>query len=528
MRHQFSEVAMLPVPGTLWELLDRRAGRSPGAPALIQAEDHRTLTFAGLRERALCTAGRLHRLGVRSGSRVVWQLPTGIETVVLCLALSRLDALQSPLIPHGRDQEAGHALRTTGAGFFVVPGVWRGFDHTAMAHRLAGGLTRPPKVITPGDLAGATPGKVPPEPADGSAVRWVHWTSGTTADPKGVLHTDRSLLAASAALAGALRPGPEDVGSIAFPFAHVGGVHYLVMLLLGGFPALLVEHFALPAALDAYRRHRVTIAGGSTAFYTMFLAEQRKAPGRPLLPALRMLAGGGAPRPPALHREVTEELGCALLHGYGMTEAPLITMGTPDDPPDRLATTEGRPPAGMEIRVTAADGTPLPAGTDGEIRLRGPAVCRGYADPHHRGRAFDRAGFLPTGDVGHLTPDGYLVLTGRLKDVIIRKGETISASEVERLLRTHPAVEDVAVIGLPDPARGERVCAVLQLRPQSAPLTVPEVADHLRGQGLAGYKVPEQVEVVAELPRGHTLRKVLKDELRARFSGGAGRQPSAR
>ncbi|MEV5507792.1 class I adenylate-forming enzyme family protein [Streptomyces orinoci] len=515
---------MLPVPGTLWELLDRRAERTPGAPALIQAADDRVLTFAELRQRALDTAGRLSGLGVRSGSRVLWQLPTRIETVVLSLALSRLDALQSPLIPHGRDQEAGHALRTTGAGFFVVPGVWRGFDHTAMARGLADTLPRPPRVITPGDLEG-TPAKVPPEPANGSAVRWVYWTSGTTADPKGVLHTDRSLLAAGAALAEALRPERADVGSIAFPYAHVGGVQYLVMLLLCGFPALLIEHFALPGALDAYRRHRVTIAGGSTAFYAMFLAEQRKALDRPLLPALRMLAGGGAPRPPALHREVTGELGCSLLHGYGMTEAPLITMGTPGDPPERLAATEGRPFGGMEIRVTAADGTPLPAGAEGEIRVRGPALCRGYADPGHRGRAFDRDGFLPTGDLGRLTPDGYLVLTGRLKDIIIRKGETISASETERLLRAHPAVEDVAVIGLPDRDRGERVCAVLQLRPDVQRLTLAEVSGYLRGKGLAVYKLPEQVEIVAELPRGHTLRKVLKDELRARFSGGAGGQP---
>ncbi|MFI9203573.1 class I adenylate-forming enzyme family protein [Streptomyces sp. NPDC053048] len=525
---------------TLWELLERRAALTPDAPALIQADeppeapgppdapagstasapgDDRRLTFGGLRERAEGVAAWLHTLGLRPGSRVAWQLPTRIETVVLSLALARLGALQTPLIPYCRDREVGHALRATEAEFFAVPGVWRGFDHTAMAHRLALTLPDPPLVFTAYDaLPEADPALLPPPPARGTDVRWVYWTSGTTSEPKGALHTDRSLIASGACLADALGLTSDDVGSMAFPYAHVAGPDYTVTVLLRGFPALLLEYFSLPGSLGAYRRHGVTVAGGSTPFYSMFLAEQRKDPGRRLIPTLRLMAGGGAPRPPEMYGEVVRELGCALAHGYGMTEAPMITMGSPNDPADRLATTEGRPPAGMEIHVVGPDGEPVPAGTDGEIRLRGEAVCRGYLDPERTAEAFDAGGRLITGDLGHLTEDGYLVLTGRAKDIIIRKGENISAQEIEQLLHGLPGVADVAVIGLPDAARGERVCAVVEQPPGAAPLTLGEVTAHLRKAGLAVHKLPEQLETVDALPRNDTLRKVLKYKLRERFT----------
>lgn len=249
---------------------------------------------------------------------------------------------------------------------------------------------------------------------------------------------------------------------MAFPFAHIAGPDYTVMLLLYGFPAVLFEHFAMPDALEGYRRHGVTVAGGSTAFYSMFLTEQRKAPDRKLIPTLRLLAGGGAPKPPEIYHAVVREMGIQLTHGYGMTEVPMITMGAPDDTTEHLAETEGRPPEGMEIRITDEDGKPLPYGTDGEVRLRGEAVCKGYLNPEASAAAFDADGFLVTGDVGHVEASGHLVLTGRLKDIIIRKGENISAKEIEDLLHRHPGVGDVAVIGLPDPERGERVCAVVE------------------------------------------------------------------
>ncbi|WP_326737944.1 AMP-binding protein [Streptomyces sp. NBC_01022] len=500
---------------TFWELIERRAALTPDRPVLIQ--DDRTLTFGELHTRAERVAAGLYAMGVRPGTVVAWQLPTRLETVLLSFALTRIGAVQTPVIPFYRDREVGFALRESKAEYFAVPGTWRGFDHTAMAARLSADLPHPPQIFEAYDaLPDGDPSTLPPPPTDGTSVRWIYWTSGTTSDPKGVLHTDRSLLAGGSCLAHALHLSADDVGSMAFPFAHVAGPDYSVMLLLYGFPAVLFEHFAMPGALAGYRRHGVTVAGGSTAFYSMFLTEQRKAPSTPLIPTLRLLAGGGAPKPPEIYHAVVREMGVQLTHGYGMTEVPMITMGAPDDTVEHLAETEGRPPEGMEIRITDEDGKRVPYGVDGEVRLRGEAVCRGYLASSTS--PFDAEGFLITGDVGHVRPSGHLVLTGRLKDIIIRKGENISAKEIEDLLARHPGVGDAAVIGLPDQSRGERVCAVVEQPPGAAALTLPELTAYLRGEGLSVHKLPEQLELVDALPRNEALRKVLKYQLRARFA----------
>ncbi|MFE2096002.1 class I adenylate-forming enzyme family protein [Streptomyces sp. NPDC059468] len=486
---------------TLWDLVARRADLTPDRPVLLQ-EDRR-LTFGGLRERAERVAAGLYGMGVRPGTVVAWQLPTRIETAVLSFALARLGAVQSPVIPFYRDREVGFALRESRAEFFAVPGVWRGHDHTEMARRLgAKGVFEAYDTLPEAD-----PSVLPAPPAEGNSVRWIYWTSGTTSDPKGVLHTDRSLIAGGSCLAHALRLTPNDVGSMAFPYAHIAGPDYTVMLLLYGFPAVMFEQFALPEALEEYRRHGVTVAGGSTAFYSMFLNEQRRQPDTKVIPSLRLLAGGGAPKPPEVYHCVVREMGVQLTHGYGMTEVPMITMGDPEDTAENLATTEGRPPQGMEIRIV-----------DGEVRLRGEAVCQGYLDPAQTAAAFDPEGFLRTGDLGRVTDSGHLVLTGRLKDVIIRKGENISAKEIEDLLAAHPAVGDVAVIGLPDTERGELVCAVIEQPSGAEKLTLPAVVSYLRSEGLSVHKLPERLEVVDALPRNETLRKVLKYRLRERFS----------
>ncbi|MGY6020432.1 class I adenylate-forming enzyme family protein [Streptomyces spinosirectus] len=489
---------------TLWDLLDRRADLTPGRPVLLQ--DDRSLTFGELRSGAERVAAGLYDLGVRPGTVVAWQLPTRLETALLTFALARLGAVQTPIIPFYRDREVAFALRESKAEYFAVPGEWRGFDHTAMARRLGAKGVFEAYV----DLPEGDPSVLPAPPAEGTSVRWIYWTSGTTSDPKGVLHTDRSLIAGGSCLAHALHLSEDDVGSMAFPYAHIAGPDYTVMLLLYGFPAVMFEQFALPDALEGYRRHRVTVAGGSTAFYSMFLAEQRKQPDTKVIPSLRLLAGGGAPKPPEVYHAVVREMGVQLTHGYGMTEVPMITMGAPDDTAENLATTEGRPPEGMEIRIAG-----------GEVRLRGEAVCQGYLDPAQTAEAFDAEGFLRTGDLGRLTASGHLVLTGRLKDVIIRKGENISAKEIEDLLAAHPAVGDVAVIGLPDAERGERVCAVVERRPGAGDPSLEALTSYLRAEGLSVHKLPEQLEVVDALPRNDTLRKVLKYKLRERYSGTA-------
>ena len=303
----------------------------------------------------------------------------------------------------------------------------------------------------------------------------MYYTSGTTSDPKGAQHTDGTLLAGGIGLALKLDMQPSDVGSIAFPYSHIGGPNYVVMMLTHGMPAVLLEAFVPAEAVEIYKRHDVTMAGGSTAFYISFINEQRKQPGEKIIPTLRILSGGGAPKPPELFLEVANEIDARLCHGYGMTECPMISQGGPRDSDDQLMYSEGGPVEGCVITIIREDGSFAKPNEVGEVRLEGPMLLKGYRDDALNADAFDDQGRFRTGDIGFLRPDGYITLTGRLKDVIIRKGENISAKEVEDILYTHPKVGDCAVIGLIDRERGERVCAVVETAPGQTPLTFEEM-----------------------------------------------------
>ena len=473
---------------------------------MLLGERDRRVTFGECRAWSERVAAGLFALGVREGMPITWQLPTRIEAVVLSLALARLGAVQNPILPIYREREVGAVLRQTGARWLVVPGTFRGFDYAALAHALRDAAGEAFEVLKADpDLPEGGPGALPPPPSDGAAVRWLYTTSGTTAAPKCARHSDATLIAGGTGLAIALDAQPDDVGSIAFPYTHIGGPDYLVMLLLRGMAAVLLESFVPEPAIAVFRRHGVTMSGGSTAFYQAFLNEQRAHPGTKLLPALRQLAGGGAPKPPEVFWQVRRELGIPILHGYGMTECPMIASGASGDSDEQLANTDGKPVEGCEVRVV-----------DGEIQVRGPMLCLGYTDPALTAAAFDADGFFRTGDLGHVRADGHVVLTGRSKELIIRKGENLSPREIEDLLVTHPSVAAVAVIGLPDAERGERVCAVVETRPGAVPLDFAAMQAHCRAAGLMAQKIPEQLELVDALPRNATL-KILKHELRARF-----------
>jgi acyl-CoA synthetase (AMP-forming)/AMP-acid ligase II len=506
----------------LWELVEARAAATPSAPCVVDESD-RALDFAGYRDAALRAAAGLAAQGVGRETRVSWVLPTGIEAMVLCAALARLGAVQNPILPIYRSREVGFITRQTGARLLCVPGVLRGFDYAAMARALA---AEQPElrvlVVDPALPRGNPDALAPPEPPvapERAPVRWHFYTSGSTAFPKGARHTDATLLASFRGLVRVLEIGPQDRNALVFPFTHVGGIGWLIAGLLSGCAHVAVASFDPKTAIPLLARHGVTLAGAGTAFHQAYLAAQRESDA-PIFPKLRALPGGGAPKPPALHGQCKQALGgVGIVSGYGLTECPIIAMNTVRDPDAKLAATEGRVnPPGAEIAVVKVDGSRARAGEEGELRVRGPQLCRGYVDPALDAEAFDADGFFRTGDLGTVDADGYVVITGRLKDVIIRKGENISAREVEDLLFEHPKVADVAVIGLPDPASGERCCAVVAPRDAADPLGFDEMAAWLRSRGLMVQKIPEQLETLDALPR-NPAGKVQKQELRRRYAG---------
>ena len=503
---------------TLWELVEGRAAATPDAMLLVDQQGS-SITCAEFRDRALRAAAGFAAMGVGHGTRVTWHVPNRIETVVASFALARLGAVQNPILHLYRHKEVGYAIGATDAEVVLTAGEWNGFDYEAMVLELVAESSATPQVVNIFDaLPDGDPAGLPPAPTDGDEVRWVYFTSGTTSDPKGVRHTDRTLITGANGLAAALDMQPDDVGSIAFPFAHIAGPDYFGMMLIAGFGAVLIETFTPTGAVEAFNANGATMAGGATAFYQMYLAEQRKQPDTPLIPTLRKLSGGGAPMPPEIYEEVKREMGVQICHGYGMTECPMICMGSPYDSDDQLANTVGKPVVGLEMRIVAEDGSVAGADADGEVRVKGPMVFRGYTNDAANAEAFDDDGWFRTGDVGHLRPDGHLVLTGRLKDIIIRKGENIAAKEIEDLLYAHPKVGDVAVIGLPDRERGERVCAVVETAEGAEPLEFDEMVAYLGEQQLARFKTPEQLEVVDALPRNETLGKILKYKLRETYA----------
>ncbi|HZO08708.1 MAG TPA: AMP-binding protein, partial [Myxococcota bacterium] len=368
----------------------------------------------------------------------------------------------------------------------------------------------------PASLPPVAPASAP----EAAPVRFVFYTSGTTADPKGALHTDHTLMHQGRILCDVLELVPADRIALAFPFTHIGGLGWLIAGLMSGAAHIVIPAFDAKKSIDALARHGVTLGGAGTVFHQAYLAAQRERGGPSIFPRIRAFPGGGAPKPPQLHYDLVKEIGgVGIVSGWGMTEGPIWAMSSVRDASDKLAHTEGRATRGVELRVVKQDGTPAATGEEGELRARGPQMCRGYLDASLNAQAFDEAGFFRTGDLGTLDAEGHVIITGRLKDVIIRKGENISAKEVEDLLYPHPKVADVAVIGLPDPKLGERCCAVVACRDPADPLRFDEMIAYLTAQGLMRQKLPEQLEIVDQVPRNPT-GKILKHELRSRFARG--------
>ncbi len=513
-----------PEPDPRWsvalaDLLHERVERTPDAVALYDDLD-RTLTFGQLDTHSRALAGELSAAGVGSGTRVAWQLPTWSETVILICALCRLGATQIPLPYAYRAQEVRTVVGQTDADLLITPGVWRDYDYQEMVTQLHPQVPRLRHLtLDRGDLDARPWFRDPPLLAPpghhqelGAAVRWVFFTSGTAGAPKGARHTDRSLTVPATTMADAFELTEADRSAIAFPLGHVGGVAWLVASLQSGCSLLLAERLD-DASIDRFADQGVTLAGVSTAFHLAY-RDRARATGRRLFPQVRAYPGGAATKPPTLHAELRQEIGgVGIVSGYGLTECPMISMATVRDPDDKLAATEGRPGPGVVVEVRdPATGQPVPPGGEGELWVRGPQLFAGYVNAADTDAAMDERGFFRTGDLGRLDDEGYVVITGRLKDVIIRKGENISAKEVEDHLYTHPDVADVAVVGVPDDRVGERCCAVVVMRAGCGPLDRRAAGEHLQGRGLMVQKWPEQVLVVDALPR-NAAGKVLKGDL---------------
>jgi acyl-CoA synthetase (AMP-forming)/AMP-acid ligase II len=501
-----------------WPLVEARARATPDALCAVDESGAR-LSFGELRARAERTAAALAQRGVGPGVRVSWQLPTWIESLVLVAALARLGAVQNPLLPIYREREIAFITRQVRPRLLVVPRVFRGFDHDALAQRVLAAAARdggPPctllvcdRVLPESDAAALPAFSSPP----GGPVRWIFYTSGTTADPKGALHSDETIVAGSRGVAERFELGPDDRYPIVFPFTHIGGIGMLVVQLLTGAGAILVEQYDDESSPPFLAAHGVTIAAGGTPLVMRYLQHQRRHPEARVFPRLRAAMGGAAPKPPLLHSEVKAELGGAgVVSVYGLTEAPFVVLSSPRDPDDALARNEGRAAGGAELRIVDTAGRICAPEAEGEIRVRGPQICHGYLDGKLDAEAFDTDRFFRTGDLGSLDARGFLRVTGRQKEIIIRNGENISAKEIEDLLYTHPKIADAAVIGLPDHRTGERCCAVVVPAP-GALLDLAEIVRHCGAAGLARHKLPEQLELVAVLPR-NASGKVQKHELR--------------
>ncbi|MAG29388.1 MAG: cyclohexanecarboxylate-CoA ligase [Deltaproteobacteria bacterium] len=500
----------------LWSLIEARAGETPELTFLLD-EREREIGFGEFRDRALRAAAGLRQLGVAPGDRVSWQLPTWIESAVLVGALARLGAVQNPILPIYRERELTHIVGQVRPCLLAVPSRWRGFDYAAMAESVtADSDTR--VLVCDRALPEADPVALPdagPGALDLEAVRFILFTSGTTSAAKGALHSDASITAGALGVCTSLRTGPADRWAIPYPFTHISGIAMLKVLLMTGSSAIFIEQFE-DGSPELMGRLGCTIAAGGTPLVLRYLELQRRQPDRPLFPKLKAAMAGAAPKPPQLHAEVRDELGgLGVVSCYGSTEVPFLSVSTTKDDDARLAGTEGRMCETAEVKIADEQGEPLPVGVAGEIRVKGPGVFKGYLDASLDAEAFDDEGFFRTGDLASVDHDGYVTITGRLKDVIIRNGENISAKEIEDILYGHDGIAEAAVIGLPDPVRGERCCAVVIAKGEARP-TLDEIAKFCREIGLAAQKIPEQLEWVDEFPR-NASGKVLKFELRERF-----------
>lgn len=491
------------------EHLRRFAAADPGRPAVV--DRGRTVTYRELDGLIARAAAGLRGLGFARGDVLAWQLPNWLEAVVLHHAALRLGGVSLPLVPIYRERELTFVLRQANARVLVVPALFRSFDYRPMAARLRGALPQLRDVVVVGDDELVPPDAVsyrrltdgraePAAEVDRSArdVALVLYTSGTTADPKGVLHTHQTLEHENRSIIDLWDLGADDCIFMPSPVTHITGVLYGLQLpFMIGSRVVFQDVWNPAEAQRLVAENAATVVIGATPFVHGLL--QPLDNGSHDVTSLRVVACGGADVPPELMLRAERELGAIACRIYGSTEYPTVSGANAQDPAERRAYTDGRPIGAAQARVVADDGAEGPA-VVGELRVRGPEMFVGYVDAALHAASFDADGWFRTGDAARIDADGAITIVGRIKDIIIRGGENISAREVEDLLFEHPHVVDAAVVGMPDPVLGERVCAYLVVEPGRT-LELADVVAFLEERRIARQKLPERVVTVPELTR---------------------------
>lgn len=502
---------------TVGDLARDHAMRDPDAEVFLG--DAARPTYASLATDAEALAVSLVDLGLKPGDVVSFQLPNWYEAAVIDLAAAMGGFVVNPIVIIYRDAEVRQMLADCGARAFFYCERFRGFDFAAMIDRLrddlpallqvlpvrSGNDTRYATLIDAGRGRRLTMPRVDPR-----GVKMVLYTSGTTGRAKGVLHSHDTLARAMLACAKHWRIEPTDVILMPSPVTHVSGfANGIELPFVAGTRTVLMENWNAVEALALIERYQARGTVAATPFLQELVSRAQEA--GTTLPSLKFFACGGAAVPAEIVRGANRHFGRPVaFRVFGSSEVPLVTLGFPHDA-ELAATTDGEI-VDYEVRIVDDAGDDAADGCEGEIVARGPAMFMGYADKGQTDEAIDADGYFRTGDIGLVTSENALLITGRKKDLIIRGGENISAKEIEDVLHLHPMVAEAAVVAMPHARLGEGVCAFIIARGDEVP-DFDTLVTFVAASGIAPQKRPERIEFVAELPRTAS-GKVRKDLLR--------------
>jgi cyclohexanecarboxylate-CoA ligase len=426
-------------------------------------------------------AGGLASRGVRRGQAVAWQVPNSLAAAVLTRACWRIGAVAAPVLHSFGAADVAAALGQIDPALVLDVDAVAFSDPTALADAFGG----PP----------VPSGAFPSRPSD---VALVLFTSGSTGIPKAVLHTQRGLSWKASLMARVHGLGSSDAVLMPAPMAHISGLlNGILVPGAAGLRSVLVRRFDPEQALVVVAREHISFLAGPPTFFIAMARALAEVPGTDVS-SIRLVSSGGASVTPAFVEDTARTFDCRVKRTYGSTEAPTVTTSTDDDPFEKARDTDGRAVGAVELRVSDPEtGARCPAGTSGELWVRGPEMFAGYADAAQTATVIARGGWFRTGDLATVDGDGWVRIVGRLKDVIIRGGENISASEVEGALEAHPDIHHAVAVGYPDSLMGERVAAFVE---SDAPFDLEDCRRWFSGRGMAVFKTPEKVERVDHLP----------------------------